>query len=67
MFSKPYHSTENAKESLLPAAAIRESMTKNERFSLETQNNGAAENGETSETIDTEEGDAWNTVMRRRK
>ena len=67
MVSKSAHNTEPANESLLPAAALSASLTRNERSSSETQDNVAAENREYPETEDTEEGCALNTLMRRRK
>ena len=67
MVSKSTHNTEPANDSLLPAATISASVTSNERSSSESQENVAAESGDSPETEDTEEGGAWNTVVRRKK
>ena len=67
MFENLLHNTESANDSLLPAAAISASVTRNESCSSETHKNVTAESGEAPETEDTEESGAWNTVMRRRK
>ena len=61
------YNTEPTNGSLLPEAAISASVTRYERSTSETQDNVSAENGESPETEDMEEGGAWNTVMRRRK